>query len=313
MDRRNLLKTLAFSTAAIPLFGSSAEFITKSLEPNALQLKFGNLDLYLFSDGGNVLSDPFPLIAPKETEENFNKARKECYLDQQSIAFSLNILLVKKDNQYILFDTGNGLGKNKNVGRLIEQMQASNIPANLVTDIIITHAHGDHIGGIILPDGTLAFKNAKYYISKTEFDFWMKENNSTTKSILNKIQTNLTFIKENDTLFDCIKVEHTPGHTPGQLAFLIQQNGKNLQLKHIADVVHSPILVRYPEWGIKYDQDFDLAVKTRLNILEEAYNKRQLVIAMHLPWPGIGYIGKRDNRYDWIPLSFGSNLKQIEL
>lgn len=313
MDRRNLLKTLAFSTAAIPLFGSSAEFITKSVEPNALQLKFGNLDLYLFSDGGNVLTDPFPLIAPKETEENFNKARKECYLDQQSITFSLNILLVKKDNQYILFDTGNGLGKNKNVGRLIEQMQASNIPANLVTDIIITHAHGDHIGGIILPDGTLAFKNAKYYISKTEFDFWMKENNSTTKSILNKIQTNLTFIKENDTLFDCIKVEHTPGHTPGQLAFLIQQNGKNLHLKHIADVVHSPILVRYPEWGIKYDQDFDLAVKTRLNILEEAYNKRQLVIAMHLPWPGIGYIGKRDNRYDWIPLSFGSNLKQIEL
>lgn len=316
MNRRNLIKSILASGLAIPLLGGSKPFEInsyKAISPSALRLKFGELDIYIFSDGANVLKEPYPLIAPRQTEAEFNKAKKEVYLDQQPIAFSLNILLIKKGNQYILFDTGNGLGKNENVGRLIEQMQASNIEPHLVTDIILTHAHGDHINGILLPDGNFAFKNAKYYIGKKEFDFWMKGENQSTKKILNLIQTNLTFIQQNDILFDMIKVVETAGHTPGHLAFEITQSGKNLKLKHIADVVHSPILVRYPEYGIKYDNDFEMAVKTRKAVLEEAYQQRQLLFTMHLPWPGIGYIDKKDQRYQWIPLAFASNLPQIEL
>jgi Metal-dependent hydrolases of the beta-lactamase superfamily III len=184
MNRRNLIKSIFASGIALPLFGATKSFeptMNKAITPNALQLKFGALDLYIFSDGGNTVKDPFPLIAPKQTEAEFNKARKETFLDQQPIAFSLNILLIKKGNQYILFDIGNGLGKNENVGRLLEQMQASTIEAHMITDIVITHAHGDHINGIVLPDGNFAFKNAKYYMGKKEFDFWMKSDNSTTK------------------------------------------------------------------------------------------------------------------------------------
>lgn len=315
MNRRNLIKSILASSLAIPMLGASKTFksSSKAITPNALQLKFGDLELYVFSDGANNLKDPFPLIAPKQTEAEFNQARKETFLEQQPIAFSLNILMIKKGNQYILFDTGNGLGKNENVGRLIEQLQASNIEPHLITDIILTHAHGDHINGIILPDGNFAFKNAKYYIGKKEFDFWMKKKNQTTISILNKIQTKLTFLKANDVLFDCIKTIETFGHTPGHLAFEITQPNKSLKLKHIADVVHSLILVRYPEYGIKFDNDFDLAVKTRKAVLEEAYQQRQLLFTMHLPWPSLGYIDKKENRYQWIPLSFTSNLKQIEL
>lgn len=311
MNRRELLKSIGLSTVALPLLSAASNFTSKAIQPSGLNFKFGDLDLFLFSDGTNILKEPFPLIAPNKTEKDFLNATKECYLDQQPIAFSLNILLIKKGEKYILFDTGNGLGKNENVGKLLEQMQATNIPAHLITDVILTHAHGDHIGGILLPDGSYAFKNANYYIGQKEFDFWMQENNQSTKNILEKIQTKLNFIKQDDILFDCIKTVEIPGHTPGHLAFEITQNGK--VLKHIADAVHSPILIRYPEYGIKYDRDFDLAVSTRIKVLEEAYQKRQIIVAMHLPWPGIGYIGKRDGKYDWIPLSFGSNLKQIQL
>jgi len=249
MNRRNLIKSILATGITLPVLAAAPSIEisnAKAITPNALQLKFGDLELYIFSDGGNILKDPFPLIAPKQTEADFIKARKETFLDLQPIAFSLNLVLVKKGKQYILFDTGNGLGKNENVGKLIEQMQASNIEPNWVTDIILTHAHGDHINGILLPDGSFAFKNAKYYIGKKEFDFWMKSDNSSTKTILNKIQTNLTFLKQGDVLFEIIKVIETPGHTPGHLAFEITQSDKNLKLKHIADVVHSPILVRYP-------------------------------------------------------------------
>lgn len=314
MNRRNLIKSIFASGLAFPLLGASNAFNApsiKAITPNALRLKLGNLELFVFSDGSNVLKEPFPLIAPQQTETEFNHARKETFLDQQPIAFSLNLLLIKKGHQYILFDTGNGLGKNENIGRLIEQMQASNIEPHRVTDIILTHAHGDHINGILLPDGSFAFKNAKYYVSKKEFDFWMNSDHASTKTILNKIQTHLTYLKQGDVLFENIKVIETPGHTPGHLAFEITQSDKTLT--HIADLVHSPILVRYPEYGIKYDHDFDLAVKTRLTVLEEAYQQRQLLFAMHLPWPGLGYIDKNNHRYQWVPLTIPSNLAQIEL
>lgn len=314
MNRRDLIKTIALGTMAVPVLGNTSKPTTiKAIQPNALQFKFGDLELFIFSDGGNVQKEPYPLIAPHQSEESFSQARKECYLDQQPIAFSLNILMIKKENKYILFDTGNGSGKNENVGKLMEQMQASNIEPHLITDVIMTHAHGDHVGGILLPDGNFAFKNATYYINQTEFEFWMKEKNESIKHILSKIQTKLTFIKANDILFDCLKIEETPGHTPGHLAIEIFQPNKNIKLKHIADVVHSPIIIRYPDFGIKYDQNFDLAIKTRKKILEDAFVNRTLVIAMHLPWPGIGYIVKRDQKYDWFPLAISSNLKQNEL
>ena len=314
MNRRDLLKTIILSTLSIPLMGFSKHFTPASyLSPAPLQLKFGEYDLYILSDGSNLIKEPYPLIAPNHTEEEFNLALNETFLDQQPISFSLNVLLIKYKQHYILFDTGNGLEKNENVGKLIQQLESTGISADEITDVIITHAHGDHIGGLIQPNGNLTFKNAKYFMSKTEFEYWLTSKNENTIAILNKIRPKTIFIKGKDIMFNNIKIEEVPGHTPGQLAFLISDKNNTIKIKHIADVVHSPIIVRYPEFGIKYDINFNEAVQTRLKILEEAYQKKQLIFATHLPWPGIGYIDKKDDRYLWTPFSFESNLKQIQL
>ncbi len=314
MNRRDLLKTIILSTLSLPLMGFSKHFKPAFyLSPAPLQLKFSEYDLYILSDGSNLIKEPYPLIAPNYTEEEFNLALNETFLDQQPISFSLNVLLIKYKQHYILFDTGYGLEKNENVGKLIQQLESTGISADEITDVIITHAHGDHIGGLIQPNGNLTFKNAKYFISKAEFDYWIASKNENTIAILNKIKHKTFFIKGKDVIFNNIKIEEVPGHTPGQLAFLISDKNNTIKIKHIADVVHSPLLVRYPEFGIKYDTNFNEAVQTRLKILEEAYQKKQLIFASHLPWPGIGYIDKKDDRYLWIPFSFESNLKQIEL
>ena len=314
MNRRDLLKTIILSTFSIPLVGFFKQYPNAyTSSPAPLQLKFGEYELFILSDGSNLVKEPFPLMAPNHTKDEFNQALNETFLNQQPIAFSLNVLLIKYKQQIILFDTGNGLEKNEHVGKLIQQLEAIGISTNDITDIIITHAHGDHIGGLILPDGNLTFKNAKYFISRTEFDYWLRSNNDQTISILNKIKPKIIFIKGKEVLFKNIKIEEVPGHTPGQLAFTITDKENTLEIKHIADVVHSPLLIRYPEFGIKYDTNFHEAVTTRMKVLDEAYQKKQLIFATHLPWPGIGYIDKKDERYLWIPFSFESNLKQIQL
>ena len=314
MNRRDLLKTLILSTFSIPLISFFKQYTNAyASSPAPLQLKFGEYELFILSDGSNLIKEPYPLIAPNHTEEEFNQALNETFLNQQPIAFSLNILLIKYKQHFILFDTGNGLEKNEHVGKLISQLDTIGISPNDITDVIITHAHGDHIGGLIQPDGNLTFQNAKYFISKTEFDYWLTTKNEQTITILNKIKPRVIFIKGKEVLFKNIKIEEVPGHTPGQLAFSITDKENTLEIKHIADVVHSPLLIRYPEFGIKYDTNFNEAIKTRLKVLEDAYQKKQLIFATHLPWPGIGYIDKKDDRFLWIPFSFESNLKQIQL
>lgn len=314
MNRRDLLKTIILSTFSIPLIGFFKQYSNAySSSPAPLQFKFGDYELYILSDGSNLIKDPFPLIAPNQTKEEFDQALNETFLNQQPISFSLNILLIKYKQNVILFDTGNGLEKNEHVGKLIQQLETIGISTNDITDIVITHAHRDHIGGLILPDGNLTFKNAKYFMSKIEFDYWINNQNEDIINSLNKIKSKIIFIKGKEILFKNIKIEEIPGHTPGQLAFTITDKENTLEIKHIADVVHSPLLVRYPEFGIKYDTNFHEAVKIRLKVLEEAYQKKQLIFATHLPWPGIGYIDKKDDRYLWSPYPIESNLKQIQL
>ena len=100
-----------------------------------------------------------------------------------------------------------------------------------------------------------------------------------------------------------LKTELAEGHTPGHTLVTIISEGRSL--KHLADTVHSPLLIAKPDWGVLWDTDYQQGIHTRLRVLENCYKEHTLIFAGHLPYPGLGYIGKEKD-YQWVPFSYAS-------
>lgn len=278
----------------------------------SIKIPMGDLEIYILSDGYFGIGNPQPILAPEIGKENVRNALKDLHLPESDYEIPINTLFIRKGNQYILIDTGEGYHDPINAGWLQNSLAEIGIAPEDITDILITHAHRDHIGGILFEDGERRYPNAKYYISAPEYNFWNSEQKDFSKSKIStyptgEIQTktlaaikqDLEIFQPGDVLFSCIQTEAAPGHTPGHIIFHIFSGDQSIT--HLVDVVHSSLLVAYPEWGTQWDVNFEEGIATRKRILENCNIHNTLVTTCHLPWPGIGYIDKTQNGWQWIP------------
>ncbi|ASK29197.1 MBL fold metallo-hydrolase [Chryseobacterium sp. T16E-39] len=278
----------------------------------SIRIPMGDFDVYLLSDGYFGIGDPQPILAPEIAKENVHNALKELYLPASDYEIPITTLFIKKESQNILVDTGEGYHDPLNAGWLQNSLFEIGISPEDITDILITHAHRDHIGGILLQDGKRRYPNAQYYISAPEYNFWTSEERDFSESKLSSfptgeiqiqtleaIKNDLTIFEPGEVLFSCIRTEAAPGHTPGHIIFHVFSGDQSIT--HLVDLVHSSLLVAYPEWGTQWDVNFEEGIATRKRILERCYLNTTLVTTCHLPWPGIGYIGKTEQGWQWIP------------
>lgn len=324
MDRRTAVKLgiLSGSILAIPTSTSAISDKKQYNEPSNnsyLKIALGKTEIFIFSDGHVLLENPQPIFAPTVNSTDFTVELESLYLGHDKLDLAINIMVVKTDDKTILIDAGCGSHFNKNEGWLLENMQEAGIKADAVTDVFITHAHRDHIGGVITKNDKEVYTNAQYHMAKAEYDFWMsdkpdfskskltdkqkKTSIDFTKRVLNSIKEKLNFFAHGDTLFSCLQTELADGHTPGHTIFTISSGGKSI--KNIVDTVHSPLLIAKPKWGTQWDIDFERGIESRKRILEDCFKNRQLTMSSHLPWPGLGFIGKEKNYY-WSPLSYAT-------
>ncbi|ASW73617.1 MBL fold metallo-hydrolase [Chryseobacterium piperi] len=282
-----------------------------------IQILMEDLEVYILSDGSFGIGTPQPILAPEIEKEIVSDALKALYLSEDDYKLPISTLLIRKGNRNILVDTGEGYHNPKSAGWLQNSLTEIGIFPEDITDILITHAHRDHIGGILSREDERIYPNADYYISAQELNFWTSEekdfsyskmpadsypNGLLQKKTLSVIKDRLNIFHPGDILFSCIQTQAAPGHTPGHIIFNIF-SGKQ-SITHIVDVVHSPLLIRYPEWGTRWDVNFDQGIATRKQVLEDCYLNKTLVTTCHLPWPGIGYIDKIQDQWQWIPKAF---------
>lgn len=285
--------------------------------PGYFTFPIGRLQVFIFTDGESVIENIQPMFAPNINPSDIENFLNQHFLATNKLTLAGNVLVIKTEDKTILIDSGCGQKLGPNSGKLVENLIFAGIQPENITDIVLTHAHPDHIGGIVNADDSLAFPNAKIYLSKTEYDFWTAEKPDFSRGTqdavadfeiqfakhhLSLIDSDIQFYEDEAELFRFLKLENAPGHTPGHTVITISSEG--VELVHIADTFQHIVLVEHPEWGNQIDSDFDLAVKTRKHVLEKLSSTKQLLFGDHLPFPGLGFIEKNENGYRFVPKAF---------
>ena len=289
------------------------------MNTDTYRFNIGAFDCVAVSDGlpGDGIQLPLSFLFANAPEEQLAKVLINHGIQQdQLMSFSRNFLIVNTNEHLVLVDTGYGEGAGfKHTGKLLQNLQSEGIKASDVDIVILTHAHGDHVGGNIDAEGKPAFPNAHYFLSKDEWSFWTSEIDpelmvsnmaDTVRKHLLPIreQGQLQFFARNDEIAPGIHTVAAYGHTPGHTAVSVSSEGE--KLLNISDLVIHPIHLEQPDWYMKHEVMPDVIITSRRRLLDIATTKKMLVFACHLPFPGLGHVIPKQDGWEWQPIDIDS-------
>jgi glyoxylase-like metal-dependent hydrolase (beta-lactamase superfamily II) len=225
--------------------------------------------------------------------------------------FSIQPLLVHAGSDVLLFDTGAGAFFGDIAGKLPESMMAAGEKPTSVTDIFVTHAHGDHIGGLVTSTGALAFPNATIHISAPEWKWLSGLSENEAKNFgIPQVSALVSAIKPKIAPFEpgadlipgIVKAVEFKGHTPGHTGYRIGSGADSVLV--FGDAMHSYLVsVRKPNWKVAFDGDKQVAATTRVALVKSSALTGQRLYSEHFPFPGIGKIVKGKDGARWQPES----------
>jgi glyoxylase-like metal-dependent hydrolase (beta-lactamase superfamily II) len=298
--------TLGFSTLA-----QARAPIAVSQVPYFYRFMVGKFQATVVSDG------PLPLGEPSATmkgitKEEIGKALTDNFLPTDGIVLEQNCLVLNTGTRLVLFDSGMGTSKmfGGTTGRLMASLQEAKINPSAIDDIICTHAHIDHIGGLASARGRRYFPNATIHISKADYDFWTDEKKVNDKDLgafikharLNLLpyKDRIKFVENGKDVIPGVEAMSAPGHTIGHTIYIIKSENKTLAFT--GDTTHHQILLtEKPRTEFAYDSDAKQAVQSRLKVFDMLASQKVPMLAFHFPWPGYGNLSKSGDGYRYYP------------
>ncbi|QYE35860.1 MBL fold metallo-hydrolase [Polymorphobacter sp. PAMC 29334] len=216
-----------------------------------------------------------------------------------TVRVGVNALLVELPGHFVLIDTGVGVA----ASQLMPSLTAAGVKPGDVTDVLITHSHGDHVGGLITSDGAQAFPNAKVRMSAAEWTF-LQANTGAAKLVA-AITPQVATFTPGTMVVPGITAMSIPGHTPGHVAYEIV-SGK-VRLLDIGDTAHSTIVsLAKPDWSMGFDSDKAVGKVSRRAELTRLAASHEMIFAPHFPYPGVGTIAAKGDGFTWVPAAASS-------
>jgi glyoxylase-like metal-dependent hydrolase (beta-lactamase superfamily II) len=286
----------------------------RDLVPSRYALRIGEIDVLVVSDG--VLPLPTAMLA-----HNADPAVRAAWLDEMFLppdAFDwpLNVVLVRSGGQTILIDAGLGLDPDLHLpraGQLIQRLESAGIDLASVTDVVLTHMHMDHIGGLLV-DGVKDRLRAdlRIHVAAAEVQFWESPDFSHTsmppgfpdalraaaRRFRHEYRSHLRPFEDEYEVAPGVVAQRTGGHTPGHSVVRLASGGDRLTFA--GDAVFA-VGFDQPDWHNGFEHDPEEAARVRVRLLRELAETGEMLVATHLPFPSVGRVAAAGDAFRWVP------------
>lgn len=273
----------ALLLASVPAFAQPA--------PATYDFAVGTIRATALKDGGGMRPNDGKIWA-----DTTKVARLLAAAGQRADTVELSIqpLLVRTGRQIVLIDTGNGGAE----GGLAGSLARAGVAPSAITDVVISHPHGDHVGGLMSGDRS-AFSKARIHIAPDAWSAMQAKTDAPSRALAAAIAPQVVAMPDAAVIAPGLRAVALRGHTPGHSGVDIRSGGA--RLFYVGDMVHSHILsLADPELTIAYDADAAMAQATRRAVLTRAARERTRIFAVHFPFPGLGTVRAQGGGFVWV-------------
>ncbi len=325
---RLVLASVFMAGAAVLIAPAAAQSATASAgavlglpaQPGYYRMRVGAVTVTALSDGTLPLTYDFLThTTPAEVNQRLARAKVP-----YPVETSVNAYLLDTGTRLVLVDTGAGalmgpvLGAG--LGRLPASLRAAGYQPAQVTDILLTHLHSDHIGGLTADDQRV-FPNATVHVSQAESDYWLSDANLAKAPADGKVLAldrrfflearaqMAPYVAAGNVQPFAAHAEVVPGiralATPGHTTYVLESQGQ--QLVFWGDLVHvAAVQLANPAVTFTSDVNAAAAVAERRQALADAARRGYWVAGDHLSFPGIGHVRAAGTRYEWLPVNYST-------
>ncbi|HVJ40475.1 MAG TPA: MBL fold metallo-hydrolase [Dongiaceae bacterium] len=280
---------LALGVALAPLATASLARAAEQ-QPEARAFKLGAFNLVALHDAQFTPPNDGKIFGVGVGPAAVTQVLQAAGAPTDHITLSVDALLVKTGQQVVLIDTGVG-------GALQGSLKLAKVKPESVTDILITHAHPDHVGGLV-KNGALAFPNAKIHMTAAEWP-WLQSQEKMA-DMVKVISPQVETFEPGAEVVPGITSVEIKGHTPGHTGYEIVSG--NNRLLDFGDTAHSSIVsLAKPTWHISFDTDQDVGEESRVEMLTKLAKSQETIFAPHFPFPGVGKIEPQADHFVWKP------------
>jgi len=284
----------------------------EELVPSRYALRLGEIDVLVVSDG--VL--PLPTETMSTNADPAARAAwfKDMYLGPDMFDWALNVLVVRSGEQTVLVDAGLGgqFPGFPRAGQFPKRLEAAGIDLASITDVVITHMHMDHIGGLLVDEVKNRLRpDVRIHVTATEVDFWTTPDFSqtsmpqpvpdvlrrTANQFMEQYHSKLHIFGDEHEVAPGVVAKLTGGHTPGHCVVYVTSGGERLTF---AGDALFPVAFDHPDWHNGFEHDPEESVRVRVRLLQEAAASGELFVATHLPFPSVGRVAIDGDAFRWI-------------
>jgi glyoxylase-like metal-dependent hydrolase (beta-lactamase superfamily II) len=315
LSRRRALLGFATATASPGLtqLAQASQQMVNVQVPAAYRFKLGGFECTVVSDGplklGEFTAEMFKGIRQKKIDEILAAN----FLDKTDFTVDQNALVVNTGGKLVLIDTGMGFRKiyGPRTGHLLTNLRGAGFDPASIDVVALSHAHPDHVWGLVSEDGKPNFPNAQIYITQADLEYWTDPAKLSDPALGHYIgpirdallpwRDRIVFLKDGQDVVPGVQALSTHGHTVGHTSFVVNSQGNSIM--YLADLGHAPSLqMEYPRAEFARDTDPKQGAATRVRVFDMVASRKIPIIAYHFPWPGIGHVAKTDDHYRYVPI-----------